>query len=440
MRGMLARLPRGMVLLSIISASNVGLGFIREAVIAFRFGASAELDSFLVAYTIPRLVAIQAVQITVSIILPIYVGYTENGQPERANALLRGWIRFVAKLLTVLCLGLVVFADLVTRGIGPGLSDEATADAARWLRYLTPYIWVMGLTGCFKVVLDSRRRFAIPAVSSGISSVAMIAAAAIGAPYHGVGVLVPALVVAGIVAFAVQWWPASRHEPRLLDLRGLPSSVHLPLLGGGIMVLTALAQQTNAIVDRAFASYLSEGSIAALGFASAVADIPTTVLSMALATALFPVLAKLVANNAHRVAFRTTVNWAMIVLAVGAIPVAILVFMREEVVALLFGRGAFDADDVHKTATALMILAFTIFTTGTASIVNRLLLSQRQLLFMFLITLFAITVKIVANALLVFRYGLAGLAAGTVIAGVLATLARYLVAWRGSLAAEAEMQ
>jgi putative peptidoglycan lipid II flippase len=426
---LLARLPRGALLLSAISAINVLFGFVREAVMAYHFGASAELDAFLVAFTLPRLVAMQLVQITVSLILPLYVGHVENGDHALATALLRKWFRLCLMIVTGVSLVILIGSELVTRGVGPGLSAEAHDDAARWLRWLVPYLWLVGITGCFKVVLDTHRRFAIPAAAGALVSICMVIAVVAGADRYGIAVVLPALAVAGALTFLIQWWPARTHEPTLIGLGPIPANVRLPVVGGGILVLLSISQQTNTIIDRAFASYLPDGSIAALNFANSLADIPSTILSMALATALFPVLAGMTAKGKWRLAFRTTVNWALVVMAIGAIPVAILVFFSDEVVRLVFGRGAFDAEAVERTATALMILSATIWLTGATSIVNRLMLSQRQLVQMLLISVFGVSVKIIANVLLVSR-GIAGVAWATVIAGVAATLLRYAIAAR----------
>ncbi len=426
---LLARLPRGALLLSAISAINVLFGFVREAVMAYHFGASAELDAFLVAFTLPRLVAMQMVQITVSLILPLYIGHVENGDRELATALLRKWFGLCLKIVTGLSIVILVGAELVTSGVGPGLSPEAHEDAARWLRWLVPYLWLVGTTGCFKVILDTQRRFAIPAAAGALVSISMVVAVLAGGDRYGIAVVLPALAIAGVLTFLIQWWPARTHEPKLLGLGPIPANVRLPVVGGGILILLSISQQTNTIIDRAFASYLPDGSIAALNFANSLADIPSTILSMALATALFPVLAGMTAKGKWRLAFRTTVNWALVVMAVGAIPVAILVFFNDEVVRLVFGRGAFDAEAVERTATALMILSATIWLTGATSIVNRLLLSQRQLVQMLLISVFGVSVKVVANLLLVSR-GIAGVAWATVIAGIAATLLRYVIAAR----------
>jgi hypothetical protein len=119
---------------------------VREAVIAT--AGAPVLDSFGRLHHSPAGRAIQAVQITVSIILPS-TSATENGQTESGRA-----TRLTPPSHSPCQPGLVVFT-IRTRGIGPGLSDQATSDSARWLRYLAPYIWIMGLTGSFKVILDS---------------------------------------------------------------------------------------------------------------------------------------------------------------------------------------------------------------------------------------------------------------------------------------------
>ena len=80
--GLKGGIPKGAILLSVIALLNVLLGFAREGVTAYYFGTSAELDAFLVASTLPRLITTHAVQITVSIILPLYVATSRPAGPR----------------------------------------------------------------------------------------------------------------------------------------------------------------------------------------------------------------------------------------------------------------------------------------------------------------------------------------------------------------------
>ena len=415
-------------MLSVIAIVNVLLGFAREGVIAYFYGTSAELDAFLVAYTLPRLVALQAVQITVSIILPLYVAHLHAGRREDATALLRRWFMFLFKATTVFCLLIALAAPLVTYAIGPGLSADQRAAAAGWLRWLLPYVWVITLSGCFRVVLDQNRRFFLPAMTSAFVSIAVIAACFLGAETFGVSAMLPGYLVGGILGFVWQWKQSHPYEPKLMSFRDMPMHVQLPLASGGIMVLNSLARQASQIVDRIFASSLPEGSIAALNYAGSVMAVLQTIIGAALGTALFPVLAEMIAKGAWRQAYRTTLAWAGVVTGILLIPVLAVVFWRVEIVRLLFERGAFGQAATEMTAYILIVLSFILLVDGCNVLVMRLLLAQQQLRLILVSTIAMVVLKVGLNVLLVRRYQLLGVAVATVASAGFATAMRF---WGG---------
>ncbi len=415
-------------MLSVVAVFNVVLGFAREGVIAYYYGTSAELDAFLVAYTLPRLIALQAVQVTVSIILPLYVAHLEAGRPEAATALLRRWFMFLFKVTTVFCLVIGLAAPLVTWAIAPGLSDAQSAAAANWLRWLLPYVWVITLSGVFRVVLDQNRRFFLPAMTSAYVRLAVILACVVGAGRFGASAMIPGYLVGGILGYVWQWKQSHPYEPKLMSFRDMPMHVQLPLASGGIMVLNSLARQASQIVDRIFSSSLPEGSIAALNYAGSVMAVMQTIIGAALGTALFPVLAEMIAKGDWRQAYKTTLGWAWVVSGILMVPVLAVVFWRVEIVRLIFQRGAFGQAATDMTAEILIVLSFILLVDGTNVLVMRLLLAQQQLRLILVTTIVMVVLKVAINALLVRRYQLLGVAVATVASSAIATAMRF---WGG---------
>lgn len=68
-----------------MSLLNVLLGFVREATIAYLFGAPAQLNTFLVAMALPQLMAVNVAQISVAVVLPLYVGYRQAGKYKKST-------------------------------------------------------------------------------------------------------------------------------------------------------------------------------------------------------------------------------------------------------------------------------------------------------------------------------------------------------------------
>ena len=432
------RIPPGTVVLGVISVLTAALGFAREAVIAYFFGATAALDAFLVALSLPRLLVAQALVLTTAVVLPRYIALRQQSDAE-AGQLMRQWARLLMLVMLGLCVLLALGAGGIMTVIGPGLSAEAKAQAAGWLRSLMPYVWLLAVAGCFKVILDSHQRFSAPAMSQAILSVAVISACVGAGETLGVGGMVYGFVGGALLSFAWQWLAANRVEVNLLaPARGRQDRVALPFGSAGLMLANSAAVQVTTLVDRAFASMLPEGSVAALNYATAIVAVPQTVFTSALATALFPVLSLMVARGEGRAAFQLANGWIIWIVAGGVLPVLVLISYRVEVVALLFQRGQFDAQAVAITASALSLLPIMIVVQAVSVILVRLFMAQAKLWLVVGAALATLGLKIALNIALIGPLGLRGLVLATVISGSIMAALRYLLAWRGNRAALAE--
>lgn len=423
-------IPKGAILLSGFSAINVILGFVREATIAAFFGASSELDAFLVALTIPRLLAENVAKITVLVVLPVYVALIHGGKKEEAGAVARGWMRLSGGILGVICGLLFVFASNVVESLAPGFSEEAKADSVRWMRQLLPYMWLISSSGVFRMVLESNQKFGAPQVAHGIISICVIASTFLANESLGVGALPVGFVAGGMIGFSSQWIMAERIEPKILSL-ALPATINgLPLTAAAVMMIQSASAQLFRAVDRFFASSLAEGSIAALNFANAVNSIPRAVITMALSTALFPILAKSAAKGDWQEASKTTTRWILIVGGAAAIPVLFLFFFSEEVVRLIFQRGAFDERATQMTSEVLSIISISIVATTWSVLLVRLLLVQRRRMTIAIAAVVSLLLKLSFNIALVGRYGIKGIAWATVLAALGAMMVRFAFASR----------
>lgn len=429
LKRLLQKLPRGAVLLASVSLVNVVLGFAREATIAYFFGASAEVDEFLVGLALPRFLVTNVAMISVAVVLPVYIGYREAGEKEKATEIVRRWFWFSGKIMAVVCAVLFAGAELIMHALAPGFDAAQKAEAARWLRILLPYVWLMSVAGAFKVVLDTHRRFLAPALAQGLVSACVIAACALASSAWGVGSLAAGFVAGGMVGFAVQLLGSRRFEPRV-PFSLSRQKLSLPLAAGGAMLLQSVARQGQVFIDRGFASTLPEGSVAAYNYAQALNSLPNAVVSSALATALFPMLSRMVARGNTGQAFRTARKWVLLVLGAGSFAVALVIVFRHELVSLLFQRGSFDAGDVEMTASVLEFLPLLMLTTGSAVIFNRLLLSHEKAHWIAVLGISAVALKLGLSFVLVEEMGLRGLALATVAAAVPFALARYLLCWR----------
>jgi putative peptidoglycan lipid II flippase len=241
---------------------------------------------------------------------------------------------------------LVVFAS------GFASDPAKSALGADMLRWTFPYLMFISLTSLAGGVLNAYGRFAIPAVTPVILNVCLIATAFVDA--SSVKVLAYAVFAAGVLQFLFQL-------PSLLSIRMLPRprwawsdprvkrvvSLMIPVLVGSSVAQVSLLLNSN------LSTLLGDGPVSWLYYSNRLMEFPLGIFSIAIGTAMLPALSAQHAtkSTAH---FSATLDWSLRMIFVIGLPAAAgLILLGGPMVATLFGRGQFGADDVRMTAYAL---------------------------------------------------------------------------------------
>ncbi|MBV8621729.1 MAG: murein biosynthesis integral membrane protein MurJ [Curvibacter sp.] len=361
------------------SASTVSLltlasriaGLVRELLVASAFGASAMTDAFNVAFRIPNLFRRFFAEGAFS---QAFIPALAASREQHGEAVTRRVIDDVATVLawalTLTCVLGVAGAPLMVWGMASGLQQapEGYGAAVVMTRWMFPYIGFMSLVALSAGVLNTWKRFAVPAATPVLLNVSMILAAWLGAPWFrrmgvepiyalAVGVMVggllqllvqvPALLQLGLLPriglswrqFRLAWAdPATQQVVRLM----LPA-----LLGVGVA-------QLSMLINTQIASHLQPGSVSWITYADRLMEFPTALLGVALGVVLMPQLAAARAND-DTASYSNLLDWGLRLVAMMAIPsaVALLTFAKP-LVATLYHYGHFSEIDVDKTTTALM--------------------------------------------------------------------------------------
>ena len=141
-------------------------GFVREILVAARFGATIETDAFLIAFSIPTVLFVSIGTALSTVFIPVFSEYLALRSREEA-------IRFAANLLNVL-LGLCVLLTLagialapqIVSVLAPGFSGYAFDLAVKLTRIMLPLLVILMATYIQTGILQSFEQFIILAVIS----------------------------------------------------------------------------------------------------------------------------------------------------------------------------------------------------------------------------------------------------------------------------------
>ena len=340
-----------LLLMSAVLLSRV-IGYVREAYIAYAFGAGAETDAYVAAFTIPDWLNYLVAGGTASItFVSIFTRYVSQGREAEAH---KAFHIIITVMTTVLVAGVgvaMVFTPQIERVIFPGFSPEQLELCVRLTRILLPAQLFFYVGGVVSAVLLARRMFLFPALAPLLYNVFIIVGGVALAPQMGIASLAVGAVAGGFAGpFLINAIGAAR-----VGVRYRPSFdtshpafrewVHLsiPLMLGVSLVAA------DEWILRYFASG-HEGGIAWLNYAKRLFAVPLAVLAQATGQASLPFFARLYGEG-KKDEFSATVNASVYrVVAVSMLAAAWMAAAALPAVDLVYRRGAFTPADATATA------------------------------------------------------------------------------------------
>lgn len=349
------------------------LGFARDALIAWYFGAGFSADAFLAAFRIPNLFRRLVGEGTLnSAFVPLLAEARWKGGDGEAGELFRSAVSRIALLLSAVCAAGMLAAPWIVRLLTPGFSAAKLDLTLTLVRWMLPYLVVGGVAALFMGALNVYGRFAAPALAPALLNVAMIGSLAGMAPFleRPVIALAVGLLIGGAAQLVLQAVLLGRCElrPRRPARRGHPALARmarfmLPAVLGGA------AYHLNVLVGTMLASLLAEGSVSYLYYADRLVEFPLGVAAMAAATAILPSLARDAAAG-NLGALRATFEHAFRLVSCVTVPAAVgLILLGEPIVLLLFARGEFSTADARLTVQAVSYYALGLWAFAAVRIV-----------------------------------------------------------------------
>ncbi len=421
------KLLKSTLVVSLMTSLSRLLGLVRDVIIGAMFGPGAGVDAFIVAFRIPNFLRrIFAEGGFSQAFVPVLSEYRERRSRDEVSALLEHTVAVLGSWLCVTTVIGVLAAPLLIWLFAPGFSAdlEKQALAARMLSITFPYILFISLTAMAGGILNTYRRFAVPAFTPVLLNLSLIGCALWLTPYFPAEQRVVALawgvLIAGVAQLLFQF-------PFLLKLRLLPRPrFRRDREGVGriikLMIPTLFAvsvTQVNLMVDTIIASFLETGSISWLYFSDRLVEFPLGVFGIALATVVLPSLAAEHAGKDHA-AFNKTLDWALRWVLLVALPASAgLMLLGAPLLTALFQYNEFSAYDVHMAHRSLLMYALGLPAFILVKVLSAGFFSKQDTKTPVTVAVLAMLANIVLNLALVIPLAHAGLALATSLSACL---------------------
>src|SRR5918994_466611 len=384
--GQARRLARNTAFFSFATGLSRLLGLAREVVAASYFGVTGAMSAFTIAFQVPNLVrALFADAALQGAFVPVFTELLERGEKKEAFRVASSLFFLICLILGGLTALFIVAAGPIMQLVTPGFDDQPELRdlTVNLARIMFPIVLLLALSGLIVGMLNSFEHFSVPALAPVAWNLVIIGALVGLTPLYPAedeiyayawGVLAGTIVQlvlpipwlrgrGGRFTFSLDW----RHPDvvRVLKLM-LPVTIALGLINFSLLINsffgTLVSDQAPAAIDKAFRIY----------------QLPQGLFSVAIATVVFPTLARYAARTDYDALRRTMANGVRQI-ALLLIPRAVIMaVLAEPITRLVYERGEFDAAATDLVAEAMVWWAISLPFQGISLLYSRTYFSLQK--------------------------------------------------------------
>ncbi len=391
------------------------LQILKLVLVSAWFGASTGiLDKYFVGLNVP--LAFQGVILGAvsSAFIPVYVGMRSRGQHVEANRLLTGTLGMGLTVFSVIILLLFVGARPVILLAAGGLDPVTLEESVQVFRILLLTLFAGGMADLLTYVFNAHQRYFFPALAP-VVGILVSTIYLIVFRSQGVYALVYGHVLGTVSQLLLVAWGSWRYGQFKLSfsfdfLRREFRPVYAMMLPMGLTLFLAHA---NILVDQAVASYLVEGSISILNYATRMHDVVVKLFVMNVGGALLPFLSQYVAEGRFsEIKSTMSLGNRLSFIVLGPTAVAIY-FFGIQAVAIVFQRNMFTGEDSRLVGLTWAAYAVGCFFMASTVLSVRALTALQDLRPLIVAHVMAIPLNIVLDLVLAHFLGVPGIALAT---------------------------
>lgn len=408
-----------LILLTIISKI---LGFFRDIVLAYYYGASSISDVYIISLTIPgTLFAFIGIAISTSFV-PIYSSLMKEKSVLVANKYLNNLISFLFVICTLLIGILLIFTENIIKIFAFGFDYETLKLAILFTRITAFGIYFSIVINIYIVFLNVRNVYLGPAFTGVPFNISIIISIIVSSQTN-ILVLPFGLLFSLLIQFLYLKYFLKKVNYRYsfqVDFRN--SSLQKTLILSLPVILGVSINQINIIVDRTLASYLEVGGIAAINYSSKINEFAMGIFVISLLSFIYPRMVNLVQDNKNE-KLVTELQRLLKIINLLIIPISLFgIVFSYEIVSLLYGRGAFNEGAINITSSLLKFYLIGLIAMSYREVLTKVFFAFQDTRTPTYNAALALVLNIILNLLFSRIMGITGLALATSISTFLTVI------------------
>lgn len=419
-------MKKAALLVIILTFLSKIVGFVRDIILSYAYGASNISDAYLISYTIPGVIFTFIGTGLATSYIPLLSDVAKKKGSNEANLFTNNLTNLLMVTCTIIILIGYIFTYPLVRMFAAGF-DAGTMDTAVIFTRISIFgIYISILIHIFSGYLNSKNNYHIP-VLAGIPFNILIALSI----YFSVDRNLILLPIGIIIALSFQLLFIMFFVRR----RGFQYKFYINIKDESIkrmiklslpVIIGVSVNEINLLVDRTIASTLVVGGISALNYANRLNTFIHGIFVMSIATVMYPKISNM-ATDKDMEGLKKTFTGAItgITLLIMPIMVGSIIF-APYLISLLYGRGAFNLEANNLTATALIYYSIGMLGFGLREVVSRVFYALHDTKTPMVNAALGMVVNIILNIILSSYLGIGGLALATSLAAIFTTILLFI--------------
>lgn len=415
------------VVLGIVLAKLVG--FSRDIFFANFYGTGTLADIYFQIFSIVNLI-FTGIGVALQTRVIMNLNKEENSTEERKKAYVSSFLKRAVLYLSIATLALYVLAKPLTRILLPNISGDDFSLALRLTCIMLPSFIFVSVAYIISGILQNSRVFFIPSIVSLPYNIIIIASLFIpGVTIEQIGI---ATTFGWFLHIVIQLphfykkgyrflYRTEKREKSNTSSAGLKNTLSIAFI-----FISNLMFQLCFIIDKASVSG-NEGMTSALNYASNLFVTISSVFVVAMSSVVFPAISKNYEEGKIEYV-RELIGYIIIVMFAVFVPFLLVVSLfGEQIIALVYERGAFTSESTVMTA-----LAFTVYSLGilgylAQELINKVMYLASKYAFTVIGTAVVVILKFILDYLFVPELGAGFAAVSTTVLLTVYAIAAFIM-------------
>lgn len=414
-------MKRTAFMIMVITLVSKIIGFGRELLLSYFYGASDVTDAYLIAITIPSVILGFVIQSISSIYIPQFSGIENEYGTDEAHRFTSNLINISVLLLTIIVVVSVIFSEPLVKIFASGFEGKTLDLTVRFTRISIFSVYFIFLTRLLSAYLQIKNSFLITSFV-GIPHAIILMFSLYFSVKIDIIMLPIGIIVASFFQFVILTPSLVKRGYKYYKIMNFKDNNIKKMAVMSLPVMMGLSvNQINVLVDRTVASRIAEGGISALMYARYLDDFVVAIFVLSLTTVIFPSISKFAAAN-DLLSIKKLLRESITTINIIIIP-ATLGFMifATPIVQLVYHRGAFDVRALHLTSSALFFYSIGMLGASLRTVLSKFFFSLEDTKTPNKTAVVALVINIVLNIILSRYLGIGGLALATSIAAIVST-------------------